>query len=81
MFVCIQIDPTKSFTATFFFFHLWLFETHSYVLGRDTKSGQNIGQRYLKAKNKPKCSNFLHVLDVSTIFLHITHKPGVISQK
>ena len=37
MFVCIQIDPTKSFTATFV--HLWLFETHSYVLGRDTKSG------------------------------------------
>ena len=35
MFVCIQIDPTKSFTATFV--HLWLFETHSYVLGRDTK--------------------------------------------
>ena len=37
MFVCIQIDPTKSFTATFV--HLWLFETHSYVLGRDRKSG------------------------------------------
>ena len=38
MFVCIQIDPTKSFTATFVL-HLWLFETHSYVLGRDRKSG------------------------------------------
>ena len=37
MFVCIQIDPTKSFTATFV--HLWLFETHSYVMGRDTRSG------------------------------------------
>ena len=37
MFVRIQIDPTKSFTATYV--HLWLFETHSYVLGRDTKSG------------------------------------------
>ena len=37
MFVCIQIDPTKSFAATFL--HLWVFETHSYVLGRDTKSG------------------------------------------
>ena len=39
MFVCIKVDPTKSFTATFFFLHLWPFETHSYVLGRDTKSG------------------------------------------
>ena len=37
MFVCIQIDPTKSFTATFV--HKGLFETHSYVLGRDRKSG------------------------------------------
>ena len=35
MFVCIHIDPTKSFTATFV--HLGLFETHSYVLGRDRK--------------------------------------------
>ena len=35
MFVCIQIDPTKSFTATIV--HLWLFETHSYVLGQDRK--------------------------------------------
>ena len=40
-----------------------------------------IGQRYLKAKNKPKYSNILHILEVSTIFLHQTHKPGVISQK
>ena len=32
MFVCIQTDPTKSFTATFV--HLGLFETHLYVLGR-----------------------------------------------
>ena len=37
MFVCIQIDPTKLFTATFV--HLGLFETHSYVLGRGRKSG------------------------------------------
>ena len=38
MFVFIQIDPTKSFTATFI--QLGLFKTHSYVLGRDRKSGQ-----------------------------------------
>ena len=138
MFVCIQIDPTKSFTATFV--HLWLSETHSYVLGRDTRSGHichysyvlgwgtkipssrrnlaifcedvclhlnrpnkviwgnfctlralwdsfvrieprykkwtylplfvRTGLRYLKAKNKPKYSNILHVLEVSTYFLH-----------
>ena len=43
-----------------------------------------IGQRYLKAKNKPKYSNILHVLEVSTIFLHQIHQvgqPGVISQR
>ena len=28
----------------------------------------HIGQRYLIAKNKPKYSNILHVLEVSTIF-------------
>ena len=28
----------------------------------------NIGQMYLKAQNKPKYSNILHVLEVSTIF-------------
>ena len=73
MFVCIHIDPTKSFTATFV--HLGLFETHSYVLGRDRKKVDihlplfvRTGQRYLKAKNKPKYSNILHVLEVSTIF-------------
>ena len=37
MFVCIHIDPTKSFTATVV--HLGLFGAHLYVLGRDTKSG------------------------------------------
>ena len=85
MFTCIQVDPTKSFMATFL--HLWLFETDPYVLGPRYKKWTylplfvHIGQRYLKAKKKPKYSNILHVLEVSNIFLHQTHKPGVISQK
>ena len=80
MFVCIQIDPKKSFTATFV--QLGLLETHSYVLGRDRKSGHICHFSYVlgsctkKAKNKPKYSNILHVLEVSTIFLHQTHKVG-----
>ena len=68
------MHPTKSFMATFV--HLRLSETHSYVLGRDTKSGHNC--------HFPKYSNILHVLEVSTFFQHQTHKvglPGVISQK
>ena len=80
MFVCIHIHPTKSFTATFV--HLGLFETNSFVLGRNRKKWTYMplfvrtGLRYLKAKNKPKYNNILHVLEVSTYFLHQTHKVG-----
>ena len=68
MLVCIQIDPTKSFTAAFL--HLGLFETHSYVLDRDRKSGQMCHFWYVlgRGTEKPKISRntaiFLHVLEV-----------------
>ena len=56
MFVCIQVDPTKSFTATLV--QLGLFETHSYVLGRDRKSGHICHFSYVlgSCTKKPKIS-------------------------
>ena len=57
MFNCIQIDPTKSFLRLLFL-HLWLFETHSYVLGRDARSGHICHYSYVlgRGTQKPKTS-------------------------
>ena len=46
MFVCILMDPKKSFRATFV--HLGLFETNLYVLGRESKSGHICHYSYVQ---------------------------------
>ena len=77
MFVCIQIDPTKSFTATFV--HLWLFETHSYVLGRDTKSGHICHVSYVlgRGTKRPSISRNLTTF-CENVCLHLNRPKKVI---